>query len=198
MWPLTRLASISMRLRVARILHRVGEQVLDRLFGGALVGEDARQVRLDLRRDREVALRELRLHPRQHLVQRFRQVGGLHAIRAQARFHAREVEDVLDQPRQLLRLAVDDPVVLLRALGRAHAAELERLGKQLDQRERRLEVVRHRRDEIRLELGERALRAPPRRRPGTRRAPIATASTIISASCGRVLALTISGIGCGP
>ena len=46
------------------------------------------------------------------------------------------------------------PVILLRALGRAHAAELERFGEQLDQRQRRLQVVRHRGDEIRLELGD--------------------------------------------
>src|SRR5581483_11418597 len=67
-------------------------------------------------------------------------------------FDLREVEQVVDETRQLLRFAVDDAVVLVRALAVLQPPELERLGEQLDERERRLQIVRDARHEVRFHL----------------------------------------------
>ena len=119
-------------LGLARILDGVGEQVLNRLFGRAFIGQHAGQRRGNVGLHQEMALRELRLHAREHARGNLAEVGWFHAVGAQPGFHAREVEDVLDQAGQLLGLAVDDAVVLLRPFRRSHPAQLERLGEQLD------------------------------------------------------------------
>ena len=48
----------------------------------------------------------------EHAARQLGQVHRLALVAAQARFDLREVEQVVDQPRQLARLAVDDAVVL--------------------------------------------------------------------------------------
>ena len=72
---------------------------------------------------------------------------------------AREIEHVIDQPREPLRLHHDDAQIL-RVLGcRFGAPALHQLGKHADGGERRLQLVRDIGDEIRLLLRERELPA---------------------------------------
>ena len=87
---------------LARVLHGVGEHVLDRLLHGAGVDVDRGQAGLDARHDVEAALLELALQPRHHVARDLAEVGRDRAIRPQARLHPREVEHVLDQARELL------------------------------------------------------------------------------------------------
>ena len=102
----------------------------------------------------EAALLDLAVHPADDVAGDLAEVGRRHPVGPQAGFHPREVEDVLDQAGQLLGLVVDDPVVLGGPFRRADPAQLQGLGEQLDQRQRRLQVVRDRGDEVRLQLGQ--------------------------------------------
>ncbi len=79
--------------------------------------------------DGELLLRELVLQCRQHPSGDLAEILTPDLVGPQAGFHLREVEDVVDQARQLARLAVDDAVILLRAVGVVEASELQRLGK---------------------------------------------------------------------
>lgn len=67
-----------------------------------------------------------------------------------AGLHPREVEHALDQPRQPFAFLQDHLEVLPAALRRRHAA-VEQLGELADARERRPELVRHGRHELRLQ-----------------------------------------------
>jgi hypothetical protein len=73
--------------RVARVLQRVGEEVLHRAFRGHDVGADAGQVGRDVTGHRELGLGELWLHHRHDVAHQLTDVGGGQVVGAQTGFH---------------------------------------------------------------------------------------------------------------
>ena len=82
------------------------------------------------------------------------QIARLEVVFLLAALHAREIEDVVDEPREPPGLGGDDLQIraLLRGVG--NAAFGEQFGKHADGRERRLQFVRDIADEIGLLPGE--------------------------------------------
>src|SRR5262245_9275732 len=108
-----------------RILHRVREQVFQRLFGGFLVDQD-RHVGRQLRRHHELIVLELALERLAHAASEVGQVHALELVGAKSSLDLREVEQVVDEACQLPRFAVDDAVVLVGAVGVLQPSELQR------------------------------------------------------------------------
>jgi hypothetical protein len=100
----------------------------------------------------ELIVLELALQRLEHAAGEVRQVHAFELVGAKSRLDLREVEQVVDEARQLTRLAVNDAVVLVRALRVLQPSKLQRFGEQLDQRQRRFQVVRHAGDEARFQL----------------------------------------------
>ncbi len=141
------------RTTVARVLDRVVDQVGQRLADGVGIhrhlGQVGRHPGLDLEAPLSEGVRErLERVPDQGLDGR-----GHHVVGPPPALDPREVEHVVDEAGEPLALAGDHPVVLLTPRRVGHPSHLERLAEHPDDRQRRLQIVGHVRDEIGFELG---------------------------------------------
>src|SRR3989442_3156635 len=138
---------------LGRVLHRVRQQVLERLLRRLRVQLDRNRRLRRAERDRELIVPELAVERIDDAAGDGREIRRLELILPQSPLDLREVEQVVDQPRQLAPLAVDDSVVLGRPPRVLQPSELQRFRAELNERERRLEIVRDARHEVRLHLG---------------------------------------------
>jgi len=145
MSQLLRLWSGVAKRRVVRVFHRVVEEVLQHDLQGRAVGA-RREARLDLGADapaREVVARGDRGHAgRDELAH----VDVAEARRGALVGEAARLEHVVDEGREAVDV-VEHHALELPPLGRAEVVAPERLGAELERRERALELVGHRVDE---------------------------------------------------
>ncbi|ABS26438.1 hypothetical protein Anae109_2236 [Anaeromyxobacter sp. Fw109-5] len=137
-------------------LHRVGEQVLEDLLQAGDVGEDGPR-QLGVERDREGErlllgdVAEVLLEVLAHRLERRLARVDLHL----PRLHLGEVEDLVDEPEQLVARGVHRARELDLLRGQVPLPVLgEHLRQDEQAVERRAELVRHVREELRLVLGD--------------------------------------------
>ncbi len=141
-------------------LERVGQQILQHLLQALAVGGDAAQRRIDLDVERQAtAFRLVPERPRHRFLQ-VRQQDFLGIHRHRARFDLRQIEDVADQVQQIGARAMDGARefdLTRRQVAVRIVAEL--LAEDQDRVQRRAQLVRHVRQELRLVLrGQRQFR----------------------------------------
>src|SRR6266545_2027738 len=129
------------------IVHEVGEGLLDRVRINERIGQVGRHRHLQL----EASLGEGVTEGVEDLVDQRLDRMRTELVALPPSLDAREVQDVVDEPRETLALTGDDGVVLAPRRLVGSAAELERFAEHPDQGQRRLEVVGDIRDEVRLE-----------------------------------------------
>ena len=146
-------------LAAGGVLDRVVDQVQDGEGERAGVEPQHRQVGLDRGLERHVGARDPARRQLDRAVDDLAEVGVGELVDAHAALDLGEVEHVVDQAGEPHALAPDDLGVLVGLLGALGAALGEHLAEHRDDRERRLELVRHVGDELALELVEPALAA---------------------------------------
>ena len=152
-----------------RVLDRVVDEVRQRLTDRPGVQREFPQVRRDGHVDLEPLLREGVRERVERVADQRLDRGRRHLVRATTTLDPREVEHVVDQPREPLALARDHAVVLAALPLVGHAPHLERLPEHPDHGERSLQIVRDVGDEVRFEprhFGLPARESPARDDPG--------------------------------
>ncbi len=129
------------------VLGRIGQHVGHHLHQARLVTEHRDAGRRQAHGERLRA----RVDRRAHLLDRFFDDGARRharlAQRDQATRHARDVEQIVHQPRHVAHLAADDGAALVHP-ARIDVAEPEQLGRGADRRERIAQLVREHRQEF--------------------------------------------------
>ena len=127
--------------RRAGILHRIVEQVHQRLGHGVGIHRDARQVGRRFKVDRELILLQAHLEDFQRVGDQFANVRRIKMITLLPRFDARKIEDVIDQLRQPPAFGFDVFAVLAHLRRVFDAAQFQELAEDANRSQRRAQLV---------------------------------------------------------
>ena len=141
-----------------RIFFRIREQVHEHLRERIVVAEHGIRPRRGLPSRGEARVPQVHLLALPHARGELVQIERLQIEPLLLAAHFCKIEHVVDQPREAFRLDGDDAQILV-LLFRGLRAVVHQLREHADARERRLQLVRHIRDEVRLLLRERELPA---------------------------------------
>ena len=139
---------------VAGVLDRVVDEIPEHLHERVALEAHGRRIRVDVQAEIESLLVHMRSQQLGHLPHDRCHGAGHERYVARALLEARELEHVVDESAEALRLDGDVPVVLV-ALGlRRHQAVAQHLAVHADRRERRLQLVGDRGDEVAAPFGK--------------------------------------------